>query len=277
MAQNTKIQWCDSTVNPTMGCDGCELWSKHNRTCYAGILHTRFGGITKSYAPSFDQVTKFPGRMVQAARWSDLTGKHRPEKPWLDGMPRTIFVSDMSDSLSKSVPFDYLEDELVANVISEQGQRHQWLWLTKRPDRMAKFSAILAEKGTPWPVNLWAGTSVTDSKTTSRIEKLLDVGDENTLRFVSVEPQVEHIELEKWLPGLDWVIHGGESGLGARAFEIEWASELIAQCRKHKVPYFLKQLGAVVTNKGKLVSFEDAHASDWEHWPRKLRVRQMPP
>ena len=26
MSVKTKIQWCDSTVNPTMGCDGCELW-----------------------------------------------------------------------------------------------------------------------------------------------------------------------------------------------------------------------------------------------------------
>src|ERR1035438_8524644 len=22
----TKIQWCHSTINPVMGCDGCELW-----------------------------------------------------------------------------------------------------------------------------------------------------------------------------------------------------------------------------------------------------------
>src|ERR1039457_5554806 len=22
----TKIQWCHSTINPEMGCDGCELW-----------------------------------------------------------------------------------------------------------------------------------------------------------------------------------------------------------------------------------------------------------
>ena len=26
MANKTPIQWCDSTVNPAMGCDGCELW-----------------------------------------------------------------------------------------------------------------------------------------------------------------------------------------------------------------------------------------------------------
>ena len=24
--KSTKIQWCDSTVNPVMGCNGCELW-----------------------------------------------------------------------------------------------------------------------------------------------------------------------------------------------------------------------------------------------------------
>ncbi len=26
MSQNTAIQWADSTINPVMGCDGCELW-----------------------------------------------------------------------------------------------------------------------------------------------------------------------------------------------------------------------------------------------------------
>jgi len=24
--KKTRIQWCHSTVNPVMGCDGCELW-----------------------------------------------------------------------------------------------------------------------------------------------------------------------------------------------------------------------------------------------------------
>ena len=28
MSDKTKIQWCHSTVNPVMGCDGCELWPK---------------------------------------------------------------------------------------------------------------------------------------------------------------------------------------------------------------------------------------------------------
>src|SRR5437667_10775831 len=32
----TEIQWCHSTVNPVMGCDGCELWPK-NAQFVAGI------------------------------------------------------------------------------------------------------------------------------------------------------------------------------------------------------------------------------------------------
>jgi len=31
MAQTTSIQWCDSTVNPAMGCDCCELWPSNAR------------------------------------------------------------------------------------------------------------------------------------------------------------------------------------------------------------------------------------------------------
>lgn len=276
MSIKTKIQWCDSTVNPTMGCDGCELWSADRKTCYAGSLHVRFGKNNPGYASTFEDVTQYPGRMAEAAQWSDLTGKHRRDKPWLNGLPRLIFVSDMSDSLSKSVPFEFLRNEIIANVSSEYGIRHHWLWLTKRPDRMAKFSAWLKERGVDWPGNLWAGTSITSQTTTSRIKSLLRVGDENTTRFLSVEPQVEFIDLSKLLPMLDWIIQGGESGAKARAFDVQWATDLIRQCKQHKVPYFLKQLGSLVHRRGERVVFDDNHAGNWVEWSRRLRVRQMP-
>jgi protein gp37 len=214
MSMATKIQWCDSTCNPTMGCEGCELWNPKTgeRSCYAGVLHLRYGGVTKGYSPTFEELTFWPGRMAEAARWPDLTGKPRKDKPWLDGLPRLIFVSDMSDALSAVVPFDFLEEEVVRAVTSLNGQRHQWLWLTKRPDRMAQFSDMLKAKGAHWPKNLWAGTSITTQGTTSRIRHVLRVGDESTIRFLSVEPQRAEIDLREWLPRLDWVIQGGESG-----------------------------------------------------------------
>ncbi len=278
MSVTTKIQWCDSTCNPTMGCEGCELWNPKTgeRSCYAGVLHLRYGGMTKGYSPTFEELTYWPGRMAEAARWSDLTGTARKDKPWLDGLPRLIFVSDMSDALSAEVPFDFLEQEIVSIVTSPSGQRHQWLWLTKRPDRMAQFSSMLKHKGIGWPKNLWAGTSITTQGTTSRIKNLLQVGDENTIRFLSVEPQREKIDLGEWLSRLDWVIQGGQSGRSARPFHLEWALDLMGQCKNVGVAYFLKQLGSMVFSENQKLRFRDSHAGDWSEWPKEARVRQMP-
>ncbi|HEV3261117.1 MAG TPA: DUF5131 family protein [Gemmataceae bacterium] len=278
MSIATKIQWCDSTCNPTMGCEGCELWNAKTgeRSCYAGLLHLRYGGVTKGYSPTFEELTYWPGRMAEAARWSDLTGTARTEKPWLDGLPRLIFVSDMSDALSAVVPFDFLEQEIVCIVTSPNGQRHQWLWLTKRPDRMAQFSDTLKEKGVVWPKNLWAGTSITTQATTSRIKHLLRVGGESTIRFLSVEPQRAAINISKSLPHLDWVIQGGESGRSARPFRLEWALDLIGQCKHAGVAYFLKQLGSTVLSKEQRLQFRDGHAGDWSEWPDELRAREIP-
>lgn len=275
MSKLTKIQWTDSTTNPTMGCEGCELWRKTQRSCYAGILHSRFGGRAKGYAPSFGQVTLFRGRMVEAAGWTSLDGTERPEKPWLNGLPRLIFISDMSDALSSAVPFGFLREEIIGNVRSAQGSRHQWLWLTKRPERMARFSDWLAAQGTEWPSNLWAGTSVTTKVTAKRIEKLFGVGDDRTGRFVSVEPQLEWIALSPWLRGLDWVIQGGESGQNARSFDIGWARELGHQCRERRVPYSLKQLGTRPTESDRRVELKHFHGGDWNEWPLDLKVREI--
>ena len=112
------------------------------KKCYAGTLHVRFGGASSGYAATFEEVTLLSWSNGRATRWADLTDTDRPDKPWLDGYPRLIFVSDMSDSLSSTVEFDYLEAEIIDNVTSDLGSRHHWLWLTKRPDRMAKFSRL---------------------------------------------------------------------------------------------------------------------------------------
>ena len=44
--------------------------------------------------------------------------------------------------------------------------------------------------------------------------------------------------------GLDWIIVGGESGPGARPFDIQWARDTIGQCRDAGVIVFVKQLGS---------------------------------
>src|SRR5262249_16857154 len=148
------------------------------------------------FAPDFSTPKLYPGRMVEAARWSDLTGEQRPAKPWLDRLPRLIFVSDMGDALSErgaidgadepipggAVPFESLKTEIIDTALSPLGLRHRWLWLTKRPGRMAEFSRWLkASHGLTWPANVWAGTSVTTKTRLSRVGHLAQVGDEQTV------------------------------------------------------------------------------------------------
>ena len=276
MSATTKIEWCDSTVNPVMGCEGCELWNGHVQTCYAGILHRRFGGSTPGYAPSFEEVTKFPGRMAEAARWRDLAMEERPHKPWLNNQPRFIFISDMGDSLSSNIDFPYLREEVVNQVQSESGRSHIWLWLTKRPQRMADFWAYLREQSVDWPENLWPGTSLTTETSLSRLAPLRRVGHEGLHRFLSVEPQVEFLSLANRLEGFSWVIQGGESGANARPFELDWARSMRDECKDAEIAFFLKQLGSRPTENGSPFSISKGHGNDWNEWPNDLRLREVP-
>jgi protein gp37 len=279
MGQKTGIQWCDSTINPTMGCDGCELWNAKNKTCYAGKLHLIRGKTNSGFADDFDVPERFPGRTAKAARWGDLSGSERQEKPWLGKAPRLIFVSDMGDALSRSIDFQYLMDEIIKPVTSKAGARHRWLWLTKRPGRMAQFSDWLGRRGISWPANLWAGTSVTSPATTRRISQLERVGDDEAVRFLSVEPVLREMDLRLGEhPGVAWVIHGGESGTLAEAtpFDLDHARVMRDACGEHGRAYFLKQVGRNPTVGGEVMKLEDGHGGNWDEWPDDLRVRQMP-
>lgn len=341
MSIKTNIQWCDSTVNPMMACDGCELWPTiaqlvetiamiaetpgekqriksefsellpsdvyHRRAefaarfsqtsmrhsaekieqaikasfrCYAGQLHLfrskddakPWKKTNSGYAPKFEKPKLFPGRTAAAAAWRDLSGLGRPDAPWKKTLPRLIFVSDMGDALSKEVPFEYLLTEIIQVVASTNGKRHIWLWLSKRPSRMADFSDWLNARGISWPDNLVAMTTVTSDKTLGRVEQLQKV--RCKLRGLSVEPLWTPVKLQ--LRGISWVIVGGESGSGAKPFHLEWARDILQQCRKAGVAPFVKQLGAKTYDGNRQVRLRDSHGGDWGEWPEDLRVREFP-
>jgi protein gp37 len=292
LSKDTAIQWCDSTINPVMGCSGCELWTEDRHTCYAGQLHV-LRKTHKGFSPDFLKPKLFPGRMAEAAKWSDLTGTLRSDKPWLDRLPRLIFVSDMGDALSEkdaidpnntaidggSIPFEFLKREIIDNARTLNGGRHQWLWLTKRPNRLSQFGNwFTKEHRLPMPLNVWVGTSITGQSALGRIAQLRKVGNANTIRFLSVEPLWEKISLAGRLDGISWVIVGGESSQGAKAqeFKLEWVIQLVEDCADAGVPLFIKQLGSFPTFESERLVLPDRHGGDWSHWPANLRIRKMP-
>jgi protein gp37 len=274
MGDKTEIQWCDSTINPTTGCEGCELWNGRDvRHCYAGGLHE--GRLANSYpslyASDFQEVRLAPGRMMKAARWSDLRGKERPGKPWLNRMPRMIFVGDMGDFMSRSVPENYIVDEILGAIKSPEGSRHFWMLLTKQIARLAALSIKLGGL----PENVMAMTTVTNQTTANaRVPELLKVM--CSYRGISAEPLLGPVEIfhfdedsqalrglgviesggmsvstpdsppegyDNSYSGIDLVIGGGESGPGARFCYTEYARSLRDQCVKADVPFFWKQWG----------------------------------
>ena len=299
MGAYTSIEWADSSLNATSGCDGCELWIRgKTERCYAGKIHERFSP-SKAYPGPFEQIDLHPGRMAKAAKWPDLRGTKRPDKPWLDGLPRVIFVGDMSDLFSKDVPFDYIRDEVIENIRSKDGSRHLWMILTKQPKRLAKFARWLADQGIAWPTNIMSGTSITSNAVKARILDLMGVPGK---LFLSVEPLIEEISLVD-IPWNGWrwnvlngdasyfgvsngpdncanhvslVIVGGESGKEARPFDVAWARKLRDECQRYGPSYFCKQIGSHPIEGGKRIPGRHVKGGDWNEWPADLRVRQFP-
>jgi protein gp37 len=98
---------------------------------------------------------------------------------------------------------------------------------------------------------------------------------------------------------IDWVIVGGESGPGARPFDVAWARAIVQQCKTSGVACFVKQLGSVPLvaasrlrhhewGDGKFnwwqndqsglwrVKLNDKKGGDPAEWPAYLRVREFP-
>jgi protein gp37 len=106
---------------------------------------------------------------------------------------------------------------------------------------MAAISAWPRNRGIVGTVNMWTGSSTSTQGTTRRIVSLFKIGNEPTLRFLSVEPQFEEIELASWLPRLDRVRQGGTSGGKNCPIDIGRASAPIGQCHEYGIPPFFKQ------------------------------------
>jgi protein gp37 len=171
------------------------------------------------------------------------------------------------------------------------------------------FDARRVARGEPWLIhawplpNVWLGVSVENQQyADERIPLLLQTP--AAVRFISAEPLLGPVNLGAylegyedhgtpfsgartvggcigWTPPLDWVIVGGESGPGARPFDIAWPRLILQQCQAAGVACFVKQLGANPVASGigpvaKMAGWTDRKGGDPAEWPADLRVREWP-
>jgi protein gp37 len=239
MAQNSGIEWTESTWNPVTGCtkisQGCKF-------CYAERMADRLQAMGQPNYRNGFELTLQPQMLELPLRWRQ---------------PQAIFVNSMSDLFHHDVPLAYIQRVF---EVMQRADWHRFQVLTKRADRLAELDSAL-----PWPANVWMGVSVESADHFERIDHLRET--QATVKFLSLEPllgPLPNLNLE----GIDWVIVGGESGPAARPVEKAWVLEIRDQCREAGVPFFFKQWGG--RNKKKAGRLLEGRT--WDELPQLPRA-----
>jgi len=224
MAEKSKIEWTDSSWNPTTGCtkvsEGC-------RNCYADSLSKRLQKMHPNgrYRNGF--------KLTLHEDVIDLPLKWKQRKK--------IFVDSMSDLFHKEIPFEFIDKVWDVMIKADW---HIYQILTKRPNRMLEFVEFRRPYAYP---HIWLGTSVEDEKVKDRIDGLRKISAE--VRFISFEPLIGDVGKVN-LEGIHWVIVGGESGKNHRPIKEEWVLNILKQCEEKHIPFFFKQWGGLTSKSG---------------------------
>jgi protein gp37 len=175
------------------------------------------------------------------------------------GSMMDIFEKPMSLVDHKGNPYSEEENEIwntgqlrdkFFNEVVPNSPNLMFLLLTKRPSNINKYIPE-SWKDNP-PKNVMFGTSPVDQETANKL--IVQLSKVNGKRFLSVEPQLEKIDLmakvgdgteNVLLDLVDWVINGGESGPRKRPFDTDWGRLLRDDCKKKSVPFFFKQIDKV--------------------------------
>ncbi|MBB1602003.1 phage Gp37/Gp68 family protein [Variovorax sp. UMC13] len=276
MSANTKIEWADHTFNPWEGCQKVGPGCDH---CYAETRNARFhGGTAINWGPGAAR------RRTSAANWYLPTRWNAQAATFLaqHGRRQRVFCASLADVFDNAVEDEWRAD--LATLISVTPDL-DWLLLTKRIGNAASMLAEMFLDGPPPNIRIGA-TIVNQEEAVCDIPKLLRLGLPN---FLSLEPLLGPVWIEQFLsrrctlhgkmaaddlcdvrhargmwddygpreigpapavPGINWVIVGGESGPHARPMHPDWARALRNQCEAAGVPFLFKQHGEWAPGSG---------------------------
>jgi protein gp37 len=265
MAENSKIEWCDHTFNPWIGCQkvspGCDR-------CYAEKLNAfRKWTPGGAWGPRAERVRTSAATWHNPRRWNAEAfafGRARGHRP-------RVFCASLADWLDNKAPREGRSD---LGRLIEDTPELDWLLLTKRPENYEKLA--------PWdldniPPNVWLGVTCEDQSYYERRWAILSRARiRATVKFVSYEPALGPLTKLQLQPGEsvpDWIICGGESGSGARRMKPAWVRALRDQCADLGIAFFMKQIGS---NHDGWPTDIRRKGDNIDEWPKNLRVRQFP-
>lgn len=244
MGENSKIEWCDHTFNPVLGCVKVSTGCKH---CYAeAMMDARWKKA--EWGPNTRRIRTSAANWRQPLRWNAIAKA--------TGRRARVFCASLADVFEDHP--DWVEPRVDLFRMIVHTPHLDWLLLTKRPENVMPMLDAMG-----WPSlmdNVWLGTSVEDQPAAyKRIPELRKISAK--VLFLSVEPMLGPLDLEDlayeaagpaWAGYnklVDWVIAGGESGPKARPMEAEWVRSLRDQCVGAGVPFFFKQWGTAARRK----------------------------
>jgi protein gp37 len=256
MAENSKIEWCDHTFNPWIGCQKVSPGCDH---CYAeAMMDKRYGRV--QWGPHGERKRTSQNNWEKPLAWAKKANGYRPR----------VFCASLADWLDNRVPRTWRAD---LGRLIEATPELDWLLLTKRPENYEKLA--------PWdlgmiPSNVWLGVTCEDQVHYERRWGILSRPHINaTIKFVSYEPALGPLVLQHQ-PGTsvpEWVICGGESGPGARRMKRKWVRALRDECADLNVAFFMKQIGS---NHNRWPARIRGKGDDMAEWPEDLQIRQFP-
>ena len=258
MAKDSKIEWCDHTLNLWHGCTKVHAGCKN---CYAETLDKRYhkaaphwgvGSSRKLIKSAFANLAKWQAQAASENRidtvfCGSMMDIFEESKPLVDHKGNPIFIEkqslDINNGLMCSKETGDLRNTLFQNIQDNCYPNIRFLFLTKRPENI--------EEMCPPKVRMnplcWFGTSVSDQKTADKLAPQL-VSTNVRNRFLSIEPMVGAINMLNIAPtsdvsinDIDWIIVGGESGHGKRPFNPDWARLIQSDCILNHVVFFMKQ------------------------------------
>lgn len=260
MGENSGIAWTDHTFNYWEGCTkvgpGCDA-------CYAAARDVRYHAGSH-WGPGA------PRRIMSAhTRNNPMRWQKQAEKD--PNFPNRVFCSSLGDVFDNEVQGEWRRDLF---RIWRETPNLRWQIVTKRVGNIAKM--LPKDWGRGYPNVGLMITVVTQEEADRDIPKLKAIP--AIWRGVSCEPQIERINFRPFLAltAIDWIVTGGESkqpGHEARPYNVNWALEIIRDCRHYNAAAFVKQTGA---NPIGCVPPRDGAGDDMAAWPENIRVREFP-
>lgn len=273
MGRETGIAWCDHTASFWMGCQrvspGCEhcyaeaLVTKRMRLPVWGPPSTTERKRTLSAwrdVPAWDRAAKRDGvrRRLFVSSLADIFEEHPQVAPWradaLALLERctsldVLLLTKRPQNIRAMVPSAWLDawpaHVWIGTTVEDQKRAEERIPELLRVPALVRFLSCeplleevdltrwlrTPEAGDPRRADLWCARCghAAESHWCEEGDDDSCLACEGCDAFVS--------------PSIQWVIVGGESGPGARPFDLAWARRIVRHCLAAGVAVFVKQMG----------------------------------